>query len=145
MFESNKSCEESQEEMSGVETFKSQWEDRCWSKTGSKTHVYQRKECFKEKKQKLSLEDPSTSREAGVDAWGQSNKRWGVSLWSWKDMWTLPQDKWEFDEGVFIKLSCVKTGKQELMKTPGQSRLKMGREGGITKHRGSYHWRWRRG
>lgn len=144
MFESNKSCEESQEEMSGVEILSLSGKIAVDQRQEAK-HIYIWGKNASRRRNKLSLEDPSTSREAGVDAWGQSNKRWGVSLWSWKDMWTLPQDNWEFDEGIFIKLSYVKIGKQELMKTPGQSRLKMGREGGITKHRGSCHWRWRRG
>ena len=144
MFESNKSCEESQEEMSGVEILSLSGKIAVDQRQEAK-HIYIWGKNASRRRNKLSLEDPSTSREAGVDAWGQSNKRWGVSLWSWKDMWTLPQDNWEFDEGIFIKLSYVKIGKQELMKTPGQSRLKMGRDGGITKHRGSCHWRWRRG
>lgn len=42
-------------------------------------------------------------------------------------------------------MSRVKIGKQEMVKALRRSRLKMEWEGGITKHRGSCHWRWRRG
>ena len=145
MFESNKSCEESQEEMSGVEILSLSGKIAVDQRQEAK-HIYiwgKNASRRRNRSWAWKIQVPAERR-----VWmpgGQSNKRWGVSLWSWKDMWTLPQDNWEFDEGIFIKLSYVKIGKQELMKTPGQSRLKMGREGGITKHRGSCHWRWRRG
>lgn len=42
-------------------------------------------------------------------------------------------------KGVFIKVSRVERDKQNMVKAPGRTGLKMESEGEVTKHRGSCH------